>query len=189
MGKVILDLAVTLDGHIEGPNGEIDWLVKDDKTDFGDILFEILDGVDAIFYGRKSYEAWGNYQPGENTGTKLRDAYKLLHSKTKYVFSTKLKSDGSNTVFINSGIREKVLNLKRDIKGHIWLYGGGDLITSFVNLGLVDEYRLAVHPVILGEGKLLFKNINKRLRLKLTNTRSSSSGVVLLTYTAENGSS
>lgn len=186
MGKIILDLAVTLDGYIEGPDGEIDWLVKDDKTDFGDILYEILDGVDAIFYGRKSYEAWGNYKPGETAGTKLRDAYELLHSKTKFVFSRTVKNDGTNAVFIHSGIKEKVQDLKREIKGNIWLYGGGNLITSLVNLGLVDEYRLAVHPVILGKGKPLFSDIDKRIKLKLTDTRSSSSGVVLLTYALEN---
>lgn len=58
MRKIILDLAVTLDGFIEGPNGEIDWLVKDEGTDFGDILTGILADIDIIFYGRVSYEKW-----------------------------------------------------------------------------------------------------------------------------------
>ncbi|UGU15997.1 dihydrofolate reductase family protein [Sinomicrobium kalidii] len=186
MGKIILDLAVTLDGFIEGPDGEIDWLVKDDKTDFGDILFEILEGVDAVFYGRKSYEAWGNYRPGENAGAKLREAYALLHSKQKFVFSTTIKGDDTDAVFISSDIEKKVSGLKREIKGDIWLYGGGSLITSLVNSGLVDVFRLAVHPVILGKGKPLFKDINEKIRLKLDTTRASSSGVVLLTYHAAN---
>lgn len=72
MGKLIVDLAVTLDGFISGPNGEIDWLVKDDRTDFGDILIEILDGIEAIFYGRVSYDLWGNYRPDEKAGSKLK---------------------------------------------------------------------------------------------------------------------
>ncbi|RNL91331.1 dihydrofolate reductase [Sinomicrobium pectinilyticum] len=185
MGRLILNLAVTLDGYIEGPKGEIDWLVKDENTDFGDILFDILEGVDTIFYGRKSYEAWGNYEPGEHAGTKLKEAYKLLHSKTKVVFSSSIKGDNSNAIFIHSDIREKVQKIKRETPGDIWVYGGGELIASLVNLGLINEYRLAVHPVILGEGKPLFRNIKMRTNLQLKATRSSSSGVVLLTYNTD----
>jgi dihydrofolate reductase len=69
MRKIILDLAVTLDGFIEGPNGEIDWIVSDGETDFGDILNEILVDIDTIFYGRVSYELWGNYRPPENVSS------------------------------------------------------------------------------------------------------------------------
>jgi len=88
MRKIILDLAVTLDGFIEGPNGEIDWLEGDENTDFGDILNNILVGIDSVFYGRVSYDLWGNFQPGEDASPKLKEAYRSLHNKKKYVFST-----------------------------------------------------------------------------------------------------
>lgn len=182
MGKIILDLAVTLDGFISGPNGEIDWLVKDDETDFGDILTEILTGVDAIFYGRVSYDLWGNYQPGEGASPKLKEAYQLLHSKTKYVFSKTNRDDGENTFFINPDIKENVLAIKQKTRGNIWLYGGGKLITSMLNLGLVDVFTLAVHPVIIGEGIPLFSEINNRIQLNLVNTRQSKSGVIVINY-------
>ena len=87
MRDIILNLAVTFDGYIEGPNGELDWLVRDEETDFGDILTEILSDKDVIFYGRVSYDKWGNTQAEENTSQKLKDAYRLMHSKMKYVFS------------------------------------------------------------------------------------------------------
>jgi dihydrofolate reductase len=72
----------------------------------------------------------------------------------------------------------------------IWLYGGASLITTFINLGLVDEFRLSIHPVVLGEGKPLFIDLKQRLNLKLVNTRTFSSGVVQLSYQCinENGS-
>lgn len=184
MGKIILDLAVTLDGYISGPNGEIDWLVKDEEKDFGDILAEILDGIDAIFYGRVSYDLWGNYQPDEKVSTKLKESYKLLHSKTKYVFSKTKEGDGSKATFINSDIKENILEIKQKVNGNIWLYGGGKLITTIMNLGLVDVYRLAVHPVIIGEGIPLFKDIKESIGLKLIDTEQSKSGVILLTYAA-----
>jgi dihydrofolate reductase len=186
MGKIILDLAVTLDGYISGPNGEIDWLVKDGERDFGEILAEILDGVDAIFYGRVSYDLWGNYQPGENASPILKESYKLLHSKTKYVFSRTKENDNSKAIFVNSDIKENILEIKQKIDGDIWLYGGGKLITSIINLSLVDIYRLAVHPVIIGKGIPLFKDIKDRIGLTLIDTEKSKSGVILLTYAASN---
>lgn len=179
--KIILDLAVTLDGFIEGPNGELDWLVKDDKIDFADILNEILDGIDTIFYGRVSYEKWGNYEPPADAEDKLKEAYRLLNSKTKYVFSTTKTGDGK-AIFINSDIKGNVAKILKEPGENIWLYGGGRLITTFINLGLVDEYRLAVHPAIIGEGKPLFEDIRTKVNLKLVEARPSDSGVVLLIY-------
>jgi dihydrofolate reductase len=181
MRKIVLDLAITLDGFIEGPNGEIDWLVKDEETDFGGILTDILADIDAIFYGRISYDMWGNYYPGENASPKLKAAYNLLHSKPKYVFSRTKASDGKAT-FINSNIMQRVQEIMQQPGKNIWLYGGGKLITTFINLGLVDVYRLAVHPVILGSGKPLFENINTRVGLKLIDAKPSKSGVILLRY-------
>lgn len=87
MRKIILNLATTFDGLIEGPNGELDWIVKDEEVDYADILNEILSDKDIIFYGRVAYEKFGNIQAEENSPKKLRDAYNLLNSKKKYVFS------------------------------------------------------------------------------------------------------
>src|SRR6188768_1362305 len=107
MRKIMLNVATTLDGCIEGPNGELDWLVKDANVDFGDILSSILAEVDVIFYGRISYEKWGNYQPDENASSKLKEAYQQLHRKTKYVFSTTARDDDKAT-FIHSNIKEHI---------------------------------------------------------------------------------
>lgn len=182
MRKIILDLAVTLDGFIEGPNGEIDWLMGDETTDFGDILNDILVGIDTIFYGRMSYDLWGNYQPHDHESQKLKDAYKLLHSKTKYVFSTTKRYNGKNLSTINSNIEAEVQKILQLPGQNIWLYGGGALTTTFINLCLIDVFRLAVHPTILGSGKPLFKDIAKRVDLSLVDVKPAHSGVLLLTY-------
>ncbi len=181
MRKIVLNLALTLDGFIEGPNGELDWLVRDETIDFADILTEILSDKDAIFYGRVSYEKWGNFTP-DGASEKLQQAYDSLHGKKMYVFSRSKKGDGTNAVFINSDIAEEVEKIKAQPGENIWLYGGGQLITTFLNLDLVDEYRLAVHPVIIGEGKPLFEKIRERHRLKLLDARPYPSGVTLLSY-------
>lgn len=185
MRKIVLNVAVSLDGYIEGPDGNIDWLVRDAETDFGDILNDILTDKDIIFYGRISYDKWGNNQPGEKASAKLKEAYKLLHSKTKYVFSRTRTSDNTSAIYINSNIKERVVDIVQQPGKNIWLYGGAELITTLLNLNLVDIFKLAVHPVILGNGKPLFKNIIDMHKLKLTEAKGFTSGVTLLTYEAD----
>jgi dihydrofolate reductase len=187
MKKIILDLAVTLDGFIEGPNGEIDWCVVDEEPDFENSEFgEFLSGIDTIFYGRVSYDLWGNYEPEENAGAAMKSIFASVHSKTKYVFSATNHKSDKNAIYLNSGsdstLQQQVEEIKRQPGKDIWLYGGAKLITTFINLDLVDVYRLAVHPVILGAGKPLFANIAERKCLKLTRSSSWKSGVVILVY-------
>ena len=98
------------------------------------------------------------------------------------MFSRTQKGTDNKAIFINDHILEEVNKLKNKPGKDIWLYGGASLITTFINLGLVDEFRLSVHPVILGEGKPLFIDIKQRLNLKMVNTRTFSSGVVQLIY-------
>ncbi|SFH97737.1 MULTISPECIES: dihydrofolate reductase family protein [unclassified Bacillus (in: firmicutes)] len=176
--RIILDLAVTLDGFIEGENGEVDWCIMDSEIGF----IHFLNQIDTILYGRKSYDLWGQFTPGiEDTDTE-KEIWELVHSKEKYVFSRTQKGTDSKAMFINDNIFEEVNKLKNKPGKDIWLYGGASLITTFINLGLVDEFRLSVHPVILGEGKPLFIDIKQRLNLKMVNTRTFSSGVVQLIY-------
>lgn len=180
MRKIILDLAVTLDGFIEGPNGEVDWCIMDDDMGFDSFLASI----DTIFYGRISYDMWGNYQPSQAATETEKSIWERVHSKQKFVFSSQPRQDGKST-FITSDIAEKVAEIKRQNGKDIWLYGGAKLITTFINLGLIDTYRISVHPIVLGTGKPLFKNITDRIYLKLIETRNFKSGVVQLIYEQE----
>jgi dihydrofolate reductase len=176
--RIILDLALTLDGFIEGKNGEVDWCIMDSDMGFIDFLHQI----DTIFYGRKSYELWGQFTPETEVTETEKELWDLVHSKQKYVFSRTQKGTDDKAIFINDLVLEEVNKLRNKPGKDIWLYGGSSLITSFIKLGLVDEFRLSVHPVVLGEGKPLFMDIKERLNLKLVNTRSFSSGVVQLIY-------
>ncbi|SFS88919.1 dihydrofolate reductase family protein [Bacillus sp. 103mf] len=176
--RIILDLAVTLDGFIEGENGEVDWCIMDSEMGF----INFLNQIDTILYGRKSYDLWGRFTPEiEDTDTE-KEIWELVHSKEKYVFSKTQKGTDNKAIFINDNIFEEVNKLKNKPGKDIWLYGGASLITTFINLGLVDEFRLSVHPIILGEGKPLFIDIKQRMNLKMINTRTFSSGVVQLIY-------
>lgn len=182
--KLILDLAVTLDGFIEGKNGEVDWCIMDPEMGFVDFLNQI----DTILYGRKSYDLWGQFTPEFEQADSEKEMWSLVHSKEKYVVSRSQKGTDRKAIYINENIFEEVTKLKHIPGKDIWLYGGASLITTFINLGLVDEFRLSVHPVILGEGKPLFIEIKQRLNLKIVNTRTFSSGVVQLIYQLSNNS-
>lgn len=177
MRKVVLDLAVTLDGFIEGSNGEIDWCIMDDDMDFDGFLSTI----DTIFYGRVSYDMWGNFQPDITVSETELKLWEGVHSKKKYVFSKKNRQD-PNAIFISSGISEEVTDIKKQEGKDIWLYGGASLIKTFIQLGLIDIYRISVHPVVLGSGKPLFEDLKERINLTLIKTNKFKSGVVQLIY-------
>lgn len=177
MRKVILNLAVSLDGFIEGPNGEIDWCIMDDDMNFD----AFISSIDTMFYGRVSYDAWGNFQPDENTSPAEKAMWQGIHAKNKFVFSSRNRQDDKAT-FISSDIAEKVAAIKQQPGKDIWLYGGANLIKTFIHLGLIDLYKISVHPVALGSGKPLFEDLKERLGLKLIDTKVYRSGVVELTY-------
>jgi len=167
MRKVILNLALSLDSLIEGPNGEYDWCFND--QDYG--LTDFFKRIDTIFFGRKSYELV----------LKNDDGY--FDSKKWYVFSTTLNEvKDKNTTLINKDVTATVNKIKTEPGKDVWLFGGASLVTTFMNEGLVDELELAVHPILLGSGKPLFQNISKRIKLELTNSKVYDSGLVQLFY-------
>jgi dihydrofolate reductase len=177
MKKVVLDLAVSLDGFIEGSNGEVDWCIMDEDIDFDGFL----SSIDTIFYGRVSYEAWGNFQPGEDAGEVESNLWKAVHSKKKYVFSSQDRAFDNATV-IHSDVSERVAEVKKQGGKDIWLYGGAALVKTFIHLNLVDVYRISVHPIVLGKGKPLFEDLKERIKLNLIKTNTFRSGVVQLIY-------
>jgi dihydrofolate reductase len=170
MRKIVLGVAVTLDGFIEGPNGEYDWCFTD--QDYG--MSGFMKRIDAIFYGRKSYEMMAGMEApaGGNPWAGIKN----------YVFSNTLKEAGKDTELVSGNISEEVKKIKAMNGKDIWLFGGASLTSSLMNLGLVDELGLAVHPILLGQGKPLFSGINKRIRTNLVDSKSYSTGLVYLTY-------
>jgi len=168
MRKVILNLAVSLDGYIEGPNGEYDWCFAD--QDYG--MTSFFEDIDLIFMGRKSYDLINSNG----------DINAFPHDK--YVFSDTLDPDLHPAVRVIRSIdlKQTVNDLRNDTGGNIWLFGGGELIASFLTQGLIDEFLLSIHPILLGSGKLLFPQLQNRVNLLHTGTETYSSGLVQLRY-------
>jgi len=180
MRKVILCLAASFDGFIEGPNGEIDWIVFDKEG--GSDLTDFIKEIDTVFYGRISYEMWGHPDISESSSEFERSFYGEMNKMDKYVFSASRSEFDGDPHVVKDGVSQLVADLKSRPGKHIWLYGGASLITSFANLDLIDEFRIAVMPAIIGKGKPLFRDIEKRLKLKLVEVIGSPSGVAKVTY-------
>lgn len=170
MRKLILGLAVSLDGFIEGPNGEFDWCFTD--QDYG--MNEFFQRVDALFIGRKSYEVMQKMGEGSVPG---------MPKLEEYVFSTSMTSVKKDAVLISGNAIEEARKIKNSKGKDIWLFGGASLTASLMEAGLVDEFWLSVHPILLGSGKPLFEGLKDRVLLELIDSKTYSTGLVSLTYT------
>ena len=183
MRSVIFELSVSLDGFIEGPNGELDWLVYDEDVFDADAF---LSAFDTIFYGRKTYEKMG---VPEVTVSDLSEAerefYYMLHGMRKYVFSRTEKHVRGNGMVVSENLEQEVMRIRDEDGKNIWFCGGADILKTFADLDLIDEYVLTVHPVLLSSGKPLFAGNKRPLNLRLTGKRDLKSGIVILHYKPE----
>jgi len=190
MRKVIVSMNVTLDGYMSGPNCELDWHFERWVSDIGERLGEELSKTDTILLGRITYEAMAKYWPAKETDVSCpRDdiAFALMINRHfKVVYSNTLKKPKwNNSAFINGNIKDEIDKLKQsnsEGNKNIIVYGSAKLVSALMQLGLVDEYQLWVHPIILGKGKPLFKKLKNKSSLQLLNTEIFKSGVIFLQY-------
>ncbi len=165
MRRVCYSVATSLDGYIAGPNGEIDWIVVDPEIDFG-VLFK---GFDTVLLGRKSYDA--ARRQGEMPGMQA------------YVFSSTLRQADCPNVTVSDNPGDTVRALKSKAGKDIWLFGGGGLFRSLLQLGLVDTVQVAVIPVLLGGGLPLLQHPARQAKLRLVkHTIYEQTGTILLDY-------
>ena len=181
MRKIILFNMITLDGYFAGPGGEIDWHNVDEE--FNDFAIEQLNSADGLIFGRLTYQLMASYWP---TPAALNDdpiVAARMNSIPKIVFSRTLaEAEWSNTRLVKGNLVEEIPKLKQQPGKDYYIFGSADLATTFIENGLIDEYRIIVNPVVLGAGMPLFKDIKSRLNLKLIKARTFRSGNVLLYY-------
>ena len=141
----------------------------------------MLDHVDAILMGRVTYELMAAYWPSAGEDDPVIAA--RMNSLPKIVFSRTLdKAEWNNTRLIKEDIAEEVAELKRQPGKDLVLFGSATVLNTLMRLELIDEYRLIVNPVVLGQGKPLFQDVGARLELQLMKTRVLDSGNVILYY-------
>lgn len=182
MGKLLASTFVTLDDRMVGPNEEMDWVTDDFDDEMGEDIDDVHD-VATFAFGRTTYEILAGYWP---TASEEEEGVMVerLNARPKVVFSETLEeADWNNTRIASGDLGAEVENLKRQ-EGNALIIGSASVVQTCTNLGLLDEYWLWIHPVVLGDGKRLFENIDRRVDVELLGTKSYDSGVTLLQYSA-----
>jgi dihydrofolate reductase len=191
MGKVVYWMTVSLDGFVETRDGSIDWSMPDEElfrfhTDYARTLGAFLNG-------RRTYEAMASFWPtagldpsaptrvGELPPALVAEFARVWRSKPKVVFSKTLGSVGHNCRVARDDVAVEVARTKQEVEGDLGL-GGATLAATFMQRGLIDEYRLFVRPIVLGGGKPYFTALDRPIALRLAETRTFPGGVVLLRY-------
>jgi dihydrofolate reductase len=188
MRKVSLWMQMSLDGYTEGPNGEFDWPVVNEELHA--YFVDELRAMGAFLYGRKVYEGMVAFWPTADmnpSSTPLQAEYaRLWKPMAKIVFSKTLDDVEWNTTVVSENIADEVARMKQQPGKDLVLFGGADIASTFMRLGLIDEYRLVVHPVAQGGGTPLFPATDERVKLTLVEARTFDAAVVHLRYQKAN---
>jgi dihydrofolate reductase len=174
---------VSLDGFFAGPNGEIDWFIHDPEVDKA--THEMMQ-PDTLLLGRVTYQMFESYWPHVATEPNAPEGARILahelNQMTKVVFSKTLEEvTWEHTQLVKGDVTKEVSKLKQGEGPDITIFGSGTIVQQLADEGLIDEYLIAVTPLVLGAGKPLFKDV-KQFGLKLLGTRNFKSGNVLLHY-------
>ncbi|WP_460069007.1 dihydrofolate reductase family protein [Streptomyces sp. YKOK-I1] len=191
MRKIVLMMSVSLDGYMEGPDRDISWHRVDDEVhqDANDFVA----GMAGLLSGRVTHDLMADFWPTADadpeTPAVMAEFAALWREIPKYVYSRTLEHADWNTTIVREVVPEEVQALKErhDAElgpGDLGL-GGADLAAEFLRLGLVDQIRLYVHPVLIGRGKPLFPDTGTTTGLHLAESRTFGNGVVLLRYDVE----
>jgi dihydrofolate reductase len=183
MGRLVYSMSVSLDGFVETPSRSLDWVLIDEELHsfFNDEARE----ASAFLYGRRLYELMIDYWPTAETDPSATPAMlefaRIWKDKPKIVFSRTLEHVDWNSRLAGADAAAEVARLKAQ-PGFDMSVGGPTIASTLMRLGLIDEYRVFVHPVILGAGTPFFPALEARIGLKLLETRTFGSGVVYLRY-------
>lgn len=178
---VIASEFVTVDGFFSGPNGEIDWHNVDEE--FNQYAIELINSIDTMLFGRMTYEGMASYWPTPAATMDDPIVAGKMNSTAKVVFSTTLETaEWENTTLVKGDAGDEIAKLKQLPGKDMVIYGSGRLVSSLTRRGLIDEFRIFVNPVVLGSGVPLFRDMNDRVALRLTGTKTFKSGNVLLCY-------
>ena len=183
MGRIVYSMSVSLDGFVETPNRSLDWVLVDDELH--SLFNEEAREMSAFLYGRRMYELMADYWPTAATDPSatptMREFARIWRDTPKIVFSRTLDRVEWNSRLVRDDAAAEVARLKAEPAFDADV-GGPTLASTLMRVGLIDEYRLFVNPVVLGAGTPFFPALEDRIGLKLRETRTFGSGVVYLRY-------
>jgi dihydrofolate reductase len=176
---------ISLDGYVAELNGEMNWIHVDEEI--FDFVGTITAQSDTALYGRVTYEMMQSYWPTAgnhpNASKQDKEHSAWYNAVTKFVLSKTLNESGlQNTTVISDSLLDKIKMIKHQEGKNILIFGSPSASISLLNEGLIDEFWLFVNPIILGQGRLLFKNLIGTTKLKLIESKTFASGVMALHY-------
>jgi dihydrofolate reductase len=184
VGKLIYLMNVSLDGYIETADHSLDWGTEVDD-ELHAFFAEGMRAVDASLYGRRLYEIMVPYWPTAESDPQatetMREFARAWNATPRFVFSRSLASVDFNSRLVAGDVGEVLATVRTEFDGDLEV-GGPTLAAQFIERGLVDEYRLVVHPVVLGAGKPFFPPLERPIGLELVETRTFGTGAVYLRY-------
>jgi len=185
MAQLIMWNMMTLDGYFEGPDHDISWLEASWGEELEAFSIEQGEAAGALLFGRATYELMASHWPSaEGTIADFMNALpKIVASKTLK------KAEWNNTRLVGGDVAGSVAELKREFTKDIFLFGSANLAADLAAHNLIDEIRIGVNPVVLGEGTPLFKNWPKRQKLEMIESRQLKTGVAILFYRPQNSTS
>ncbi len=180
MSNLVASFFVSLDGVVEAPEK---WNPPYFNEEIGAVIGESLASSEAFLLGRRTYEDWAAFWPHQDPAeSPMAEA---INGRPKFVVSRSLDEVGwQNSTLLKGELREEVSKLKQQAEKDIAISGSGTLVRSLIQLGLLDELRLMVHPVLIGSGRRLFEAADGEAPLELVASETFETGVLNLTYRA-----
>jgi len=189
MRKIKLQMQLSLDGFICGPQGEMDWMVCDWDDVVKNYVADLTNSVDTFLMGRVTGEGMAVYWPTVASNPESKEEEKWmadkLNSLPKVIFSKTVTHINWTNTRVANDIVEEVKELKKEPGKDILIYGGAGIVSSFIRENLIDEYHLFINPVVIGNGRTIYNNVKRNTKLKLVTATSSLTGIVILTYVPE----
>jgi dihydrofolate reductase len=181
MPRLIVFENVTLDGYFAGPDGDLSWSHNQEKDpEWDKFVADNASGGGQLLLGRKTYDLMASYWPTPRAAQNDPEVAKGMNSLPKVVFSRTLDNPTwSNTTVKSGDLADEVRKMKKGSGRDIAVLGSGSIVSQLAKEGLVDEYQIVVHPVVLGKGRTAFEGVPKKLDLKRTKARTFNNGNVL----------
>lgn len=182
MRKLVVFNNVSLDGYFVDMNGDMSWAHKND-AEWNAFTAENASGNGVLVFGRVTYDMMASFWPTPMAMEMMPAVAAGMNSMPKIVFSRTLDEvTWNNTKLVKGDIAAAMRKLKQEAGPDMVILGSGSIVAQFAQEGLIDEFQIVVHPLVLGKGRTLFDGVKEKLALKLTSSRAFGNGNVLLCY-------
>jgi len=182
MRKLIVFNNISLDGYFTDAEGLLHWAHKSDP-EWNEFTASNASGGGVLVFGRKTYDLMAGFWPTAQATEMFPEVAEGMNNLPKVVFSRSMKeASWQNTRLIKDNIVEEMRKLKSEPGNDMVIMGSGTIVSLFTQEGLIDEYHIVTHPIIIGKGRTMFEGVKEKVPLKRTKTRTFENGCVFVCY-------